>query len=83
MRGLRTVLSLGMATRNLGAAFALLFAVPGFDQRATVMVALGVLMQAAFPFGATTMYRRTTASRDPAAEAGTVPQVAIDPKSEQ
>lgn len=61
-RAQRTVLSLGMATRNLGAAFAPLFAVPGFDQRATVMVALGVLMQAAFSFGAATFYRRAAAT---------------------
>jgi BASS family bile acid:Na+ symporter len=52
----KSVLSLGMATRNLGAAFAPLFAVPGVDQRAIVMVAFGVLMQAAFSFGAATFY---------------------------
>jgi bile acid:Na+ symporter, BASS family len=54
----KSVLSLGMATRNLGAAFAPLFAVPGVDQRAIVMVAFGVLMQAAFSFGAATFYGR-------------------------
>jgi BASS family bile acid:Na+ symporter len=68
-RAQRTVLSLGMATRNLGAAFAPLFAVPGFDQRATVMVALGVLMQAAFSFGAATVYRRAAAGGDGARRA--------------
>ena len=56
----KSVLSLGMATRNLGAAFAPLFAVPGVDQRAIVMVAFGVLMQAAFSFGAATFYGRRT-----------------------
>jgi bile acid:Na+ symporter, BASS family len=37
-----------MATRNLGAAFAPLFAVADADQRAIVMVALGVPMQTMF-----------------------------------
>jgi bile acid:Na+ symporter, BASS family len=54
----KTVLSLGMATRNLGAAFAPLFAVHGVDQRAIAMVALGVLMQASFSFGAASYYGR-------------------------
>lgn len=43
----KSVISLGMATRNLGAAFAPLFAVPNIDRRAFVMVALGVPMQTA------------------------------------
>jgi len=55
----RTVISLGMATRNLGAAFAPLFAIPSVDQRSIVMVALGVLMQATFSFGAATFYGKT------------------------
>ena len=54
----RVVMSLGMATRNLGAAFAPLFAVPGIDQRAIVMVAFGVLMQAGFSFAAASYYGR-------------------------
>jgi BASS family bile acid:Na+ symporter len=37
----RSVLALGMATRNLGAAFAPLLAIGGIDRRATVMVAIG------------------------------------------
>lgn len=41
----KSVISLGMATRNLGAAFAPLFAIPHIDRRAIVMVALGVPMQ--------------------------------------
>lgn len=56
----RIVVSLGMATRNLGAAFAPLFAVPGVDHRAIVMVALGVVMQASFSFAAATFYGRHT-----------------------
>lgn len=54
----RVVLSLGMATRNLGAAFAPLFAAAGTDRRAIAMVAFGVLMQAAFSFAAATLYGR-------------------------
>lgn len=46
--GQRSVISLGMATRNLGAAFAPLFAMPLVDRRAIVMVALGVPMQTIF-----------------------------------
>ncbi len=46
--GQKGVISLGMATRNLGAAFAPLFAIPDVDLRATVMVALGVPMQTLF-----------------------------------
>lgn len=44
----KSVISLGMATRNLGAAFAPLFAIPLVDRRAIVMVALGVPMQTIF-----------------------------------
>jgi len=41
----KSVLGLGLCTRNLGAAFAPLFAVAGADERAIVMVALGVPLQ--------------------------------------
>jgi bile acid:Na+ symporter, BASS family len=41
----KSVLTLGMSTRNLGAALAPLFAIPDVDQRAIVMVAIGVPMQ--------------------------------------
>ena len=57
-RDQRVVLSLGMATRNLGAAFAPLFSLRDVDQRAIVTVALGVVMQAAFSFAAATFYGR-------------------------
>lgn len=65
-RAQRIVLSLGLATRNLGAAFAPLLAIPGADQRSVVVVALGVLMQAAFSFGAATFYARRSAAARPA-----------------
>jgi BASS family bile acid:Na+ symporter len=44
----RIVLSAGMATRNLGAALAPLFAMPSVDQRAVVMVVLGLPMMVVF-----------------------------------
>lgn len=66
----KSVISLGMATRNLGAAFAPLFAIPDADQRSLVMVALGVLMQTAFAFGAATFYGRTSSSGSAAADHG-------------
>jgi hypothetical protein len=47
-QGQKSVLALGMSTRNLGAAFAPLFAITGIDERAIVMVALGVPMQTIF-----------------------------------
>ncbi|HTY85821.1 MAG TPA: bile acid:sodium symporter [Candidatus Acidoferrum sp.] len=61
----RSVLSLGMATRNLGAAFAPLFTAHDVDQRAIVMVAFGVLMQATFSFAAATWYGRRAAAAPP------------------
>ena len=51
------VISLGMATRNLGAAFAPLLAIRDVDGRSMVMVALGVTMQAMFSFAAASCYR--------------------------
>ena len=56
--GQRSVLALGMATRNTGAAFAPLFATHDVDQRAIVMVALGVVMQAIFSVCAATWFGR-------------------------
>jgi hypothetical protein len=44
----KIVLSAGMATRNLGAALAPLFALTEMDQRATVMIALGFPIMAIF-----------------------------------
>jgi BASS family bile acid:Na+ symporter len=41
----KSVLGLGVCTRHLGAAFAPLFAVAGVDERAFVMVALGLPLQ--------------------------------------
>ena len=44
----RIVLSAGMATRNLGAALAPLFAMASVDQRAVVMVVLGLPLMVVF-----------------------------------
>ncbi|HOW71110.1 MAG TPA: hypothetical protein PKY77_10955 [Phycisphaerae bacterium] len=66
-QGQRSVLALGMATRNLGAAFAPLFAFPDVDQRAIIMVALGVLMQATFSFLGATWFSRLAGASQPAA----------------
>lgn len=45
-----------MCTRNLGAAFAPLFAVAGVDERAIVMVALGVPLQTIAAFVAARVF---------------------------
>ena len=64
-RGQKIVLSLGMCTRNVGAALAPLFAVPDVDQRAIVMVSFGVLMQAAFSFAAASYFGRRATIAQP------------------
>jgi bile acid:Na+ symporter, BASS family len=46
----KSVLSLGICTRNCGAALAPLFVVPDVDQSAVVMVTLGIPMMAGFAF---------------------------------
>jgi bile acid:Na+ symporter, BASS family len=46
----KIVLSAGMATRNCGAALAPLLSIPDADQRAIVMVVLGIPMMAIFGF---------------------------------
>ncbi len=66
-RGQKIVLSLGMCTRNVGAALAPLFAVPDVDQRAIVMVSFGVLMQAAFSFAAASYFGRHATIAEPRA----------------
>jgi bile acid:Na+ symporter, BASS family len=59
----RTVLSLGMATRNIGAALAPLFAIPGVDHRAIVMAAIGVPMQTLTGFVAAMIFGRMAARK--------------------
>jgi bile acid:Na+ symporter, BASS family len=64
-QGQKIVLSLGMCTRNIGAALAPLFAVPDVDQRAIVMVSFGVLMQAAFSIVAASYFGRRAKIAEP------------------
>jgi BASS family bile acid:Na+ symporter len=63
----KIVLSVGMATRNVGTALAPLMAVPDIDQRAVVMVVLGFPVMVAFAFGAAKWFGRPAAGRDCAA----------------
>jgi BASS family bile acid:Na+ symporter len=72
-QGQKIVLSLGMCTRNIGAALAPLFAVPDVDQRAIVMVSFGVLMQAAFSFAAASYFGRRTKIAEPGAALAAAP----------
>ncbi len=66
-QGQKSVLGLGMSTRNLGAAFAPLFAASGVDQRAIVMAALGVPMQTIFSLLAARWFARRASAGEPAA----------------
>lgn len=62
----KSVLALGMSTRNLGAAFAPLFAIADVDQRAIVMVAIGVPMQTIASLLAARWFARRTSTGEPA-----------------
>ena len=55
----KIVLSCGMATRNLGVALAPLFSLADVDQRAIVMVVLGLPITVAFALGASWLFRPT------------------------
>ena len=57
----KIVLSTGMATRNLGAAVAPLLSAPTIDQRATVMVVLGLPIMAVFALAAARIFVRRAA----------------------
>ena len=73
-QGQKSVLALGMSTRNLGAAFAPLFAIPDVDQRAIVMVAIGVPMQTIASLLAARWFARRAPIGDPGA-AQTAPRM--------
>lgn len=66
-QGQKSVLSLGICTRNLGAAFAPLFTAANVDERAIVMVALGVPMQTIFAFVAARIFARRALIGEPGA----------------
>lgn len=53
----KIVLSIGMATRNLGAAFAPLVAAPFIDKRALVMVVLGIPLMVLFAAAAAKWFK--------------------------
>lgn len=59
----RSVLGLGMCTRNVGAALAPLLAVPGIDEDAMVMVALGVPVQIVCALAAAAWFARRAAAK--------------------
>jgi BASS family bile acid:Na+ symporter len=63
----KSVLALGMSTRNLGAAFAPLFSLPDIDQRAIVMVAIGVPLQTIASLLAARWFARRASAGEPAA----------------
>lgn len=61
----KIVLSIGLATRNLGAALAPLLSVPAIDQRATVMVVLGIPIMVAFGLLSAKVFGRSTSAAEP------------------
>jgi bile acid:Na+ symporter, BASS family len=63
--GQKIIVSVGMATRNIGAALAPLFTVAGVDQRAIVMVVLGFPMMVVFALAATKLFGRDSAADGP------------------
>ncbi len=59
----RVVLSIGMSTRNLGAALAPLFSIAEIDQRAIIMVVLGLPIMVIFALLAAKWFGRTAFKR--------------------
>ncbi len=59
----KSVLTLGISTRNLGAALVPLFAIPDVDQRAIIMVAIGIPMQTIASLLAAQLVRPTRRDR--------------------
>jgi BASS family bile acid:Na+ symporter len=72
-RNQKSVLVLGISTRNLGAALAPLFAVQAVVRRAIVMVALGVPMQTIFSLLAARWFRSQAEIAEPTAAPAAVP----------
>jgi BASS family bile acid:Na+ symporter len=67
----KSVLSLGVCTRNIGAAIAPLFAAAGTDRRAIAMCVLGLPVQVIFAYGAARLMAGTS-SKDGGSEARVV-----------
>ncbi len=63
----RSVLALGICTRNIGAAFAPLISAAGTDRRAIAMVAMAVPISVLCGFGAAHLLARRVPKADPAA----------------
>jgi BASS family bile acid:Na+ symporter len=61
----KIVLSTGMATRNLGAALAPLFTIPDMDQRAIIMVVLGLPIMVVFALLAVKCFGRSASTDGP------------------
>lgn len=66
----KIVLSVGMASRNIGIALAPLMSVPDMDQRAIVMVVLGFPVMVAFAFMAAKWFASSATPRDRDAGSG-------------
>ena len=59
----KIVLSVGMTTRNIGAAMAPLLSVPGMDERAVVMVVLGLPIMVMFALFAAKRFGRRASTK--------------------
>jgi BASS family bile acid:Na+ symporter len=62
----KSVLALGLCTRNVGAAVAPLMAVPGTDQRAIVMCCLAMVITIVMGIGAAAVFARLAPKGEPA-----------------
>ena len=65
-RSQKSVLALGLCTRNIGAAVAPLMAVPGTDQRAIVMCCLAMIITIVMGVGAAAVFARSAPVRESA-----------------
>ena len=65
-RSQKSVLALGLCTRNVGAAVAPLMAVPGTDQRAIVMCCLAMIITIVMGVGAAAVFARSAPVRESA-----------------
>ena len=71
----QSVLTLGVTTRNLGAALAPLFSIPDVDPRSIIMVVLAIPTQLTFGWITATWFsRRTTPGKPTAVQAASLPR---------
>jgi len=71
----RIVLSIGMSTRNLGAAVSPLLSIPAIDQRTIVMVVLGLPLMIIFSLLATKWFGKHASSDEPTVAPSAVKEV--------